>query len=147
LDAEVKYSRHFDGEFRRRNCLGIEVMLDLHTNATEQCFVEARRRFDAQLFRESVPHLKELEQTLRDHDASLRMGVNLREPAQGLLMLTHASKRKESVVVVVPIKNPAAVALGKLGASKGGIARAESLSPRRKASIARAAALARWSKK
>jgi hypothetical protein len=30
-------------------------MLGLHTNATEQCFVEARRRFDAQLFRESVP--------------------------------------------------------------------------------------------
>jgi hypothetical protein len=55
LDAEVKYSRHFDREFRRRNCLGIEVMLDLHTNATEQCFVEARRRFDAQLFRESLP--------------------------------------------------------------------------------------------
>ena len=70
-------SRHFDGEFRRRNCLGIEVMLDLHTNATEQCFVEARRRFDAQLFRESVPHLKELEQALRDHDAALSMGVDV----------------------------------------------------------------------
>jgi hypothetical protein len=52
-------------------------MLDLHTNATEQCFVEARRRFDAQLFRESVPHLKELEQALRDHDAALSMGVDL----------------------------------------------------------------------
>ena len=77
LDAEVKYSRHFDAEFRRRNCLGIEVMLDLHTNATEQCFVEARRRFDAQLFRESVPHLKELEQALRDHDAALSMGVDV----------------------------------------------------------------------
>jgi len=77
LDAEVKYSRHFDGEFRRRNCLGIEVMLDLHTNATEHCFVEARRRFDAQLFRESVPHLKELEQALRAHDAALSMGVDV----------------------------------------------------------------------
>ena len=30
-------------------------MLDLHTNATEQCFEEARRHFDAQLFRESLP--------------------------------------------------------------------------------------------
>ena len=49
----------------------------LHTNATEQCFVEARRRFDAQLFRESVPHLKELEQALRDHDAALSMGVDV----------------------------------------------------------------------
>ena len=50
---------------------GIEVMLDLHTNATEQCFGEARRRFDAQLFRESVPDLKEIEQALRDHGAAL----------------------------------------------------------------------------
>ena len=55
----------------------IEVMLDLHTNATEQCFVEARRRFDAKLFRESVPRLKELEQTLRDHDAAFSMGVDV----------------------------------------------------------------------
>ena len=30
-------------------------MPDLHTNATEQCFVEPRRRFDAQLLRESLP--------------------------------------------------------------------------------------------
>jgi hypothetical protein len=45
-----------------------------------------------------------------------------------------------------PAKNPAAVALGKLGASKGGIARAASLSDRRKAAIARTAARARWSK-
>jgi hypothetical protein len=46
-----------------------------------------------------------------------------------------------------PAKNPAAVALSKLGASKGGLARAASLSARRKAQIARAAARARWSKK
>lgn len=45
-----------------------------------------------------------------------------------------------------PAKNPAAVALGKLGASKGGIARAASLSGRRKAAIARVAARARWVK-
>jgi hypothetical protein len=46
-----------------------------------------------------------------------------------------------------PVKNPFAVALGRLGASKGGKARAASLSSRRKAAIARAAAQARWSKK
>jgi hypothetical protein len=41
-------------------------------------------------------------------------------------------------------KNPAAVALGKLGASKGGKARAEKLSPERRKEIARKAAKARW---
>jgi hypothetical protein len=41
-------------------------------------------------------------------------------------------------------KNPAAVALGKLGGAKGGTARAKSLSARRRKDIAKKAALARW---
>ena len=44
-------------------------------------------------------------------------------------------------------ENPAAVALGrKLGASKGGKARAEKLSGKRRKEIARAAASVRWQK-
>jgi hypothetical protein len=45
-----------------------------------------------------------------------------------------------------PKKNPAAVALGKLGASKGGKARAAKLSAERRKEIARKAAEARWGK-
>lgn len=41
-------------------------------------------------------------------------------------------------------KNPAAVALGKLGGAKGGKARAESLSAERRAEIAKQAAASRW---
>jgi hypothetical protein len=44
-------------------------------------------------------------------------------------------------------KNPAAVALGRLGGLKGGKARAESLSDSRRREIAKRAASARWSKK
>jgi hypothetical protein len=47
---------------------------------------------------------------------------------------------------VEPQKNPAAVALGKLGASKGGRARAEKLSDEQRHEIARKAAAARWKK-
>lgn len=43
-----------------------------------------------------------------------------------------------------PEKNPAAVALGRLGGLKGGKARAEKLSPQRRTEIARKAAQARW---
>lgn len=43
-------------------------------------------------------------------------------------------------------KNAAAVALSKLGASKGGIARADALSRKERSRIARVAALARWGK-
>jgi hypothetical protein len=41
-------------------------------------------------------------------------------------------------------KNPAAVALGKLGGAKGGRARAAALTQRQRSDAARKAALARW---
>ncbi len=44
-------------------------------------------------------------------------------------------------------KNPAAVALGKLGGAKGGKARAAKLTPEQRSEIARKAAKARWAKK
>jgi len=43
-------------------------------------------------------------------------------------------------------KNPAAVTLGRAGGLKGGRARAEKLPPEERSSIAKRAALARWSK-
>lgn len=45
------------------------------------------------------------------------------------------------------VKNPAAVALGRLGGLKGGVVRAERLSPERRVEIAKKAAAARWGKK
>jgi hypothetical protein len=48
---------------------------------------------------------------------------------------------------VDPAKNPHAVALGRLGGLKGGTARAEALSPRKRSQIAAKAAKARWGKK
>jgi hypothetical protein len=44
-------------------------------------------------------------------------------------------------------KNPAAVALGKLGGAKGGAPRAAALSPRKRKMIARKAAMTRWQAK
>jgi hypothetical protein len=44
-------------------------------------------------------------------------------------------------------KNPAAVALGRLGGLKGGKARAERLSAKKRKEIAQKAAQTRWSKK
>jgi hypothetical protein len=46
-----------------------------------------------------------------------------------------------------PAKNPHAVALSKLGAAKGGKARAESLTPKQRSKIAKKAAKARWKKR
>ena len=46
-----------------------------------------------------------------------------------------------------PKKNPHAAALGKLGGLKGGKARAEKLSPKKRSEIAKKAAETRWQKK
>ena len=43
-------------------------------------------------------------------------------------------------------KNPAAVALGRLGGAKGGKARAAKLTPKQRSEIAKKAATARWSR-
>lgn len=45
-----------------------------------------------------------------------------------------------------PVKNAAAVALGKLGGQKGGAARAAKLTPDERSAIAKKAAQSRWSK-
>ena len=46
-----------------------------------------------------------------------------------------------------PAKNPAAVALGRLGGLKGGKARAASLSAKQRSEIAKKAAKSRWKQK
>ena len=43
-----------------------------------------------------------------------------------------------------PVKNAAAVALGKLGGKKGGAARAAKLTPEQRSEIAKKAAASRW---
>ena len=45
-----------------------------------------------------------------------------------------------------PVKNAAAVALGKLGGQKGGAARARALTPEQRSEIAKKAAAGRWKK-
>lgn len=58
-----------------------------------------------------------------------------------------ATKEPESPIKPVIEKNPAAVALGRLGGLKGGKARAEKLSAKKRKAIAVKAAKTRWGKK
>jgi hypothetical protein len=50
------------------------------------------------------------------------------------------------VLMVTREKNPHAIALGKMGGSKGGKSRAARLTPEERSASARKAALARWAK-
>jgi hypothetical protein len=66
---------------------------------------------------------------------------DLNQTAANIMRLTTGQTAPE------PAKNPAAVALGRLGGLKGGKARAESLSAKKRKEIARKAAQSRWKKK
>jgi hypothetical protein len=70
------------------------------------------------------------------------MPKDLNQIAANITALTTGTKIKEEVA-----KNPAAVALGRLGGLKGGNARAASMSAKRRKEIAKKAAASRWSKK
>lgn len=59
-------------------------------------------------------------------------------------IVQQATRDRDSDQSETPAKNPAAVALGRLGGLKGGPARKAALSPQRRREIARAAAKARW---
>ncbi|HYF29764.1 MAG TPA: hypothetical protein VD993_01450 [Chitinophagaceae bacterium] len=68
---------------------------------------------------------------------------------------TDINQRAKSIVDIAtgetedtaqPEKNPAAVALGRLGGLKGGKARAEKLSAKKRSEIAKKAAAKRWKK-
>jgi hypothetical protein len=58
-----------------------------------------------------------------------------------------ATGETEPAPVLQDGKNPAAVALGRLGGLKGGKARAAKLSSKKRSEIAKKAANARWKKK
>jgi hypothetical protein len=62
-----------------------------------------------------------------------------KDPNQIATLIVEAATDEDHIV-----KNPAAVALGRLGGLRGGKARAKKLSPERRREIARKAAQARW---
>jgi hypothetical protein len=64
------------------------------------------------------------------------------EPADSTSVQRDPAKKKTP-----PEKNPAAVALGRLGGLKGGRARAKKLSAKKRKDIAKKAAVSRWKKR
>ena len=91
LDAEQKYSRHFDAEWQKRQCSGYEVILDLHSNATEECFVQARSRFDARFYPDCPKHLGELRQVLETQEAFLNITFRVMDDAHSVTSFYNGS--------------------------------------------------------
>ncbi len=73
LDAEAKYAEHFDQEWRKRDCRGYEVILDLHDHSKVKCFAEARKRFRGTFFLDSAAQVAQLEKMLTLGEAFLNI--------------------------------------------------------------------------
>jgi hypothetical protein len=71
-----------------------------------------------------------------------KLPTDVNQLAKYIVDLSTSEKQKP-----VKEKNPAAVALGRLGGLKGGKARAEKLSAKKRKEIASKAAKSRWAKK
>jgi hypothetical protein len=67
-----------------------------------------------------------------------------KESPHDINQVAAAEEDKDPEVAKPLEKNPAAVALGRLGGKKGGKARAAKLTPEERSQIARKAAAARW---
>ena len=81
---------------------------------------------------------------------SLDMAKNPKRPKdtnQLAKLITDIATGESTEDTEQPEKNPAAVALGRLGGLKGGKARADSLTPEQRKEIAKKAAEKRWSSK
>lgn len=74
------------------------------------------------------------------HDRSGKRPRDLNQLAKWIVDQSTDEQRQRA-----PEKDPLAVELGRRGGLKGGKARAESLTPERRAEIAKKAAAARWS--
>ncbi len=70
-----------------------------------------------------------------------------RDPNTLAKLVTDLATHQKEENLPPDTRNPAAVALGRLGGLKGGRARADALSPKKRSQIAKKAAQTRWAKK
>lgn len=75
-----------------------------------------------------------------------RKKKDINELAASIVGRATGDKQPEAEEPDTSGKNPAAVALGRLGGLKGGKARAAKLTPEQRSAIAKKAAAARWNK-
>ncbi len=72
-EAESKYAMHFDNEWRKRNCMGYQVILDLHRNSSQTAFAQSRVCFSGQFFLDSSGVVYDLEHQLRNTESFLNI--------------------------------------------------------------------------
>lgn len=80
-----------------------------------------------------------------DMAKKVKLPTDLNKRAKSILDIV--TGESEDTITPTDGKNPAAVALGRLGGLKGGAARAKSLTAKKRSEIAKKAAAARWKNK
>ena len=71
VDAEAKYENHFHNEYRKRSCLGYEIIKDLHENSKYNSFETNRNTFSLKLFVSTSTDINIIESALENEKAML----------------------------------------------------------------------------
>lgn len=72
-DAEQKYAKHFDDEWKGRDCRGYQVILDLHNSSATASFTTGRSAFSATFYVESSPIVAQVEDILQSREAAINL--------------------------------------------------------------------------
>ena len=82
-----------------------------------------------------------------DYIGGMRKPKRPRDPNELAKSIVDLATKEKTEFLPPDTRNPAAVALGRLGGLKGGKARAKSLTPEKRSEIAKLASQKRWSSK
>jgi hypothetical protein len=74
-DTEQKYDRHFDQEWKTRNCSGYKIIEHLHSDSPQTAFVESRAKFDVEYIHQPVHSLSQIENSLKNEETLISVAV------------------------------------------------------------------------
>jgi hypothetical protein len=72
-DAEEKYDQHFDKEWRKKNCEGYKIIIELHNTSREPIFELCRSIYTATFYGSSSQHIQMIEDTLKKNESFLNI--------------------------------------------------------------------------
>ena len=91
---EFIYDYHFQKEFQKRNCKGLEIIEDLHNLSKEPEFAEARKLFNVQFIPNIKTDIDKIEKILLVDDSLLICSFSVDQRGAHITTLGCDEKRK-----------------------------------------------------
>jgi hypothetical protein len=87
-EAEQRYELHFDAEWKKRNCTGYQLIIDLHETSITPVFASCRSKFNAKFYVDAGQALQTLEDALRTSESFLNLTFEIASQNQAYHSIT-----------------------------------------------------------